>query len=47
MQGQRLYQPTSTLITMERLVPSDHFLRQVDLRLKLDFVRQMTSLIIV
>ena len=42
MQGHCCYQAKSILVDMEAFVPADHFLRQVDRYVSLEFVKPMT-----
>ena len=43
MQGQQIYHPVSTVINMESLIPSHHFLKKVDQVIDLSFIRGLTK----
>ena len=43
MQGQQAYSSVSTVIDMESLVPTEHFLRRVNRLLNLSFLRELTK----
>jgi transposase len=43
MQGRHIYRPSSAIVDMESLVPSNHFLRRVDRVIDLSFIRELTQ----